>query len=62
MKIKKTILLTALIGLSLPVLAEEDANTMQARALIKQFGGQLKGELQAAMKSGGPVRRLVCAL
>ncbi len=61
MKIKKTIVLTALIGLSLPLLAEDDANVMQARGLIKQFGGQLKGELQAAMKSGGPVQAIdVC--
>jgi hypothetical protein len=36
-------------------------DVMQARQTIKSFGGQLKGELQAAMKAGGPVNAIsVC--
>ncbi|BCN92390.1 cytochrome c [Thiomicrorhabdus immobilis] len=31
------------------------ANVEEARNLVKMFGGQLKPELQKAMKSGGPV-------
>ena len=31
------------------------SNLEEARGLVKQFGGQLKPELQKAMKSGGPV-------
>ena len=31
------------------------SNLEEARGLVQQFGGQLKPELQKAMKSGGPV-------
>lgn len=37
------------------------AEVVEARALVKQFGGKLKPELVAAMKSGGPVHAIsVC--
>jgi len=33
----------------------------QSRAIVKQFGAKLKGELMGAMKSGGPVKAIdVC--
>jgi hypothetical protein len=36
-------------------------NTAEARAIAKAFGGALKGELQAALQSGGPVNAVdVC--
>jgi hypothetical protein len=36
-------------------------DTAEAKGLIKQFGGTLKGELQTAMKAGGPVNAIeVC--
>jgi len=38
-----------------------DPRVMEARQTIKGFGGQLKSELQAAMKAGGPVNAIsVC--
>jgi len=38
------------------------ADLQQAQALVKQFGGQLKPELQKAMKTGGPVAAIkVCS-
>ena len=48
--------------LSTPVLAGEiDPNVAEARGVIKQFFGALKGELQTAMKAGGPVNAIgVC--
>jgi hypothetical protein len=46
------------------LLADEVANhTQEARGLVKEFFGALKGELQAAMKTGGPVNAIgVCNL
>ncbi|MCP3869394.1 MAG: DUF3365 domain-containing protein [Gammaproteobacteria bacterium] len=35
--------------------AESDENVTAARKLVKGFFGELKGELQTAMKAGGPV-------
>jgi hypothetical protein len=59
-------LLTFLCCALLPgyLLAEQtDANTQEARGLVKAFMGELKGELQAAMKDGGPVNAIgVCNL
>ncbi|MCW8949372.1 MAG: DUF3365 domain-containing protein [Sedimenticola sp.] len=52
---KLTITLFAAI-ISLPVLASDDVT--EARALIKQFGSTLKGQLVGAMKEGGPVKAL----
>jgi len=38
-----------------------DARAAESRSAVKEFAGQLKGELQAAMKSGGPVKAIeVC--
>jgi hypothetical protein len=43
-----------------PVHADQ-ALADEAKGIIKQFGGQLKGELQAAIKAGGPVEAIeVC--
>jgi len=40
---------------------DTDARAAESRGAVKEFAGQLKGELQAAMKSGGPVRAIeVC--
>jgi hypothetical protein len=38
-----------------------DPNAAEAKAIVTQFFGQLKGELQAAIKEGGPVNAVkVC--
>lgn len=42
-------------GSAIAAVAQEDALKAQARGLVKQFGGQLKAEVAAGMKSGGPV-------
>ena len=35
--------------------------TEQSKDMVKEFGGKLKGKLQAAMKSGGPIKAMtVC--
>ncbi len=40
---------------------DTDARAAESRGAVKEFAGQLKGELQSAMKSGGPVRAIeVC--
>lgn len=53
-----------LLAAALPVAAEQKPmvpDVAEARALVKQFGGTLKGELQTAMKSGGPTAAIeVC--
>ncbi|MCB1801760.1 MAG: DUF3365 domain-containing protein [Gammaproteobacteria bacterium] len=42
---------------------EEKGMVEQARSLAKQFGGQLKAEVAAGMKSGGPVATIdVCSV
>jgi hypothetical protein len=48
--------------LAAPVYAGEPSKeVMESRAAIKQLGGTLKGELQAAMKKGGPTEAIkVC--
>lgn len=54
----------ALTTVAAPALAAEPdpaALAEQAKGVMKQFGGALKGELQAAMKAGGPVAAIeVC--
>ncbi len=41
--------------------SEADENVAAARKLVKEFFGELKGELQTAMKAGGPVAAIsVC--
>ena len=61
---KKTVFASLLLAgsLALPALAQQtDPNVAEARQVIKQFFTQLKGELQKAMKSGGPVHAIeVC--
>jgi hypothetical protein len=57
------LLLVAALGLpTLPVQAEEISSLDgEARAIVKSFFGSLKGELVAAMESGGPVAAIgVC--
>ena len=47
--------------IALPAMADVDPNVAEARQIIKQFFTQLKGELQKAMKEGGPVHAIgVC--
>ncbi len=57
---KITLTLAALLGLAAsPLLADSQQElTRQARSLVKQFGSQLKGELQHGMKNGGPVNAI----
>ncbi len=39
----------------------QDANVAEAKSIIKEFFGKLKGELQAAIKAGGPANAIkVC--
>ena len=54
---KKLLTTIFLCGLT-PGLIQADAHldkVAEARSVVKQFFGNLKGELQAAMKAGGPV-------
>jgi hypothetical protein len=54
-------LLPLALALAAPVLADEAAKLDQARAIAKEFGGTLKGELEKAMQAGGPVAAIeVC--
>jgi hypothetical protein len=51
----------ALTGLVLAEPPTADPNAAEAKAIIKEFFGTLKGELKAAMKQGGPVNAIpVC--
>jgi hypothetical protein len=44
-----------------PAAADPDALAAEARGVIQGFMGELKGELQGAMKEGGPVKAIdVC--
>lgn len=53
---KKTMLLAAVLAAPVGVSADDAAQRLDAsRALVKEFGGALKGELTAAMQAGGPV-------
>lgn len=52
---KKTLLLTALVTLSLNCSSNQSANIDDAKTAIKQLAGALQAELKAAMQSGGPV-------
>lgn len=62
----KKIVVAAASGLALlatVAVAEEaqDPNVVQAKGIIKEFFGNLKGELEQAMKAGGPVNAInVC--
>jgi hypothetical protein len=59
----KRVIAALLIG-ALPAAAtaaETDALAAEARGIIQGFAGELKGELQGAMKSGGPGKAIeVC--
>lgn len=60
---KRTVMTLAIACLSVSaVYAEQpDQEIMESRTAIKQLGGTLKGELQAAMKKGGPTEAIkVC--
>jgi hypothetical protein len=46
--------LTTLVALPLPA-SDEAAKVSEAKAIAMAFGGQLKGELEAAMQAGGPM-------
>ncbi|MGK0674398.1 MAG: DUF3365 domain-containing protein [Halothiobacillaceae bacterium] len=48
-------ILPATLTLAASVLADEAAKLDQARAIAKEFGSTLKGELEKAMQAGGPV-------
>jgi hypothetical protein len=57
----KKILLPFLISALIPghLLADQaDQYTQEARGLVKEFVGGLKGELKAAMEKGGPVNAI----
>ncbi len=60
---KTRILITAVLAatMTLPAMADNQENIMEARKIIKQFATQLKGELKKGMKEGGPVNAIsVC--
>jgi len=62
---KKIVLAAVLSGIALlnPVaaLTAEDPNAAEAKEIIKTFFANLKGELEAAIKAGGPVEAItVC--
>ncbi len=57
----KKILLTSLLCATLPgqVFADEVTQyTQEARGLVKEFMGSLKGELKTAMEAGGPIEAI----
>ncbi|MCW8924245.1 MAG: DUF3365 domain-containing protein [Gammaproteobacteria bacterium] len=61
----KKLIITLAICLSFANLAQADENLKQraqkSKAVVKEFMGQLKGELESAMKAGGPVNAIsVC--
>jgi len=62
--VTKSALPLLLLAAAIPAAAEQKPmmpDVAEARALVQQFGGTLKGELQAAMKSGGPTAAIeVC--
>jgi hypothetical protein len=58
----KSVLVAALgSALTISVQAADDPNAAEAKAIVKDFFTELKGELQAAVKAGGPVSAIsVC--
>ncbi len=62
---KKTIATVALCCAAMGVQAGDDdikQRVNESKGVIKEFFGQLKGELQAAMKAGGPLQAIeVCS-
>lgn len=59
---KQIVSITLLLLLAGTAMAEQkNEHVEQSREAVQQFFGQLKGELQAAMKAGGPVNAIeVC--
>ncbi len=60
---KTKILITSILAaaITLPAMADNQENVMEARKIIKQFSTQLKTELKKGMKEGGPVNAIsVC--
>jgi hypothetical protein len=51
---KKTLLFTAFVTLSLNCSSDQAADVNAAKAAIKQIAGALQSELKTAMQSGGP--------
>lgn len=61
MKLKLAIATLLAVAAVQPLQAETNPNLTEARTIVKQFASQLKGELQKAMKAGGPVNAVgVC--
>jgi len=62
MKIRMFGSVLLLCAVAFPAMSQQvDPNVAEARQVIKQFFTQLKGELQKAMKEGGPVHAIgVC--
>ncbi len=60
---KQIVSITLLAMLAGNAMAEQNTEHVeQSRAAVQQFFGQLKGELQAGMKAGGPVKAIeVCS-
>lgn len=58
---KSVFLLSVLLLAGMVQAGQPEPHVMEARSAIKAFGGQLKGELQKAMKTGGPLNAIdVC--
>ena len=58
---KTTLAMLAALSISAVAQADQAGDVEQAKGLIKQFATELKGELQAAMKAGGPTKAIsVC--
>lgn len=63
----KTVIAIVALTLVAPVMAGNDdaiaRRTQESREVVKTFMGKLKGELQTAMKRGGPVKAIeVCRI
>jgi hypothetical protein len=57
--IRRVLLFFSCAVLPIHLLADEVADyTQEARGLVKEFFGALKGELEAAMKAGGPINAI----
>jgi hypothetical protein len=55
--------LVSIISSTLPAADQPDIHALEAREIVNQFFGSLKGELQAALKEGGPVTAIsICKL
>ena len=60
----KALLLLAILSIASNTAMADNGNkerAMKSKAVVKEFMGQLKGELQKAMKAGGPIKAIkVC--